>query len=243
MSGLISKEDVSSHLSGMIRKDHIPRLKTYLLEESPDETRSQSARNWLSWTSCQSQLRSVTSTVPAGILPSHVEADLTDVKVHSRGPDDKVYDANPKFRRRVARGNCVMELRDSQSCDTYADCVIFALKKFTGGLGDDDDRDIDDGFKFQKYFVRPIGDANRVICTRKMNGEAAHFAVRWLYDRFYVIAGSKNVHLLYWTKEDIQKYSDTRFVSSDRGRRCRIRGRMAVEKRKKSILPDGNSFK
>ena len=43
----------------------------------------------------------------------------------------------------------------------------------------------------------PISDlATEVICTEKANGEAAHISARYIGNRFYVIVGSKNVHLM-----------------------------------------------
>lgn len=78
-----------------------------------------------------------------------------------------------------------------------------------------------DGFKYQKYFTQPIENADRVICTRKMNGEAAHFAVRWIENDFYIIAGSKNVHLLFRTRDEIELYFEPRFqVARDVARAC-----------------------
>lgn len=59
---------------------------------------------------------------------------------------------NAASNLQVARGNCF--LRVSVGSVTYSSCVIYALKKFTGGLGDDDDRDKGDNFTWQKYFTK-----------------------------------------------------------------------------------------
>ena len=46
-------------------------------------------------------------------------------------------------------------------------------------------------------FHVPISDlATEVICTEKANGEAAHISARYIGNKFYVIVGSKNVHLM-----------------------------------------------
>ena len=46
------------------------------------------------------------------------------------------------------------------------------------------------------------------MCTHKANGEAAHFSVRWIRDRFVVFAGSKNVHLAARGAADVEKYRE-----------------------------------
>lgn len=48
-----------------------------------------------------------------------------------------------------------MEIEKSSYKGAY--CVIYALKKFTGGLGDDDDRVICDGHTWQRYFLKVRG--------------------------------------------------------------------------------------
>lgn len=45
-----------------------------------------------------------------------------------------------------------MDVRENGREETR--CVIFALKKFTGGLGDDDDCDNEDEAVWQKYFTK-----------------------------------------------------------------------------------------
>ncbi|OWA50535.1 hypothetical protein BV898_15048 [Hypsibius exemplaris] len=209
MATLISREELFKEL---VDSTDTSKLRRCLFDEVSQEDRTQNSTQWLSWVHRQTELKAVTFKVPAGILPAHLEGNLTDVKVSSKGPDDKVYDKSEDFRQCVARGNCILEMKNKKTGEYSADCVIFALKKFTGGLGDDDDRDIGDGFKWQKYFTKPITHAERVICTKKMNGEAAHFAVRWFGNDFYIIAGSKNVHLVFRTQEDIDKYSESRFL-------------------------------
>ena len=52
---------------------------------------------------------------------------------------------------------------------------------------------------------------SKVVCMVKENGEAAHVSVRKIQDEFYYIAGSKNVHLLFRSRADLDKYSDGRF--------------------------------
>lgn len=74
---------------------------------------------------------------------------MIDVKVFSKyGPDDKIYDNNEKIRHRVARGNAFLVLEENKG----PICTVFALKKFTGGLGDDDDRESGDDKIWKRYF-------------------------------------------------------------------------------------------
>ena len=82
-------------------------------------------------------------------------------------------------REKVARGNSVLFLRDLESNSSSHDGVIFALKKFTGGMGDEDETQPDDNFVWMKYFLKPLASARKVVCTRKANGEAAHLSVRF----------------------------------------------------------------
>ena len=64
----------------------------------------------------------------------------------------------------------------------------------------------------------------------------AHFAVRWIGNDFYIIAGSKNVHLLFRTAEDIEKYEESRFlVARDVARTC-FQFFSAMEARRRSAL-------
>ncbi len=97
----------------------------------------------------------------------------------------------PDLRERVARGNTVLCLNNS-----VYDNMVFALRKFTGGMGDEDEDQPENAKTWMDYFLRPVSTAVRVVCTRKANGEAAHFSARFIKDRFVLCAGSKNVHLL-----------------------------------------------
>ena len=56
------------------------------------------------------------------------------------------------FNPQVARGNCFLKLVDGKL--ERIECVIYALKKFTGGLGDDDDRQKGDNNTWKCYFTK-----------------------------------------------------------------------------------------
>ena len=45
----------------------------------------------------------------------------------------------------------------------------------------------------------------------KINGEAAHFSGRFIEGKFYIVTGSKNVHLMIQNKEQIEYYTEERY--------------------------------
>ena len=76
------------------------------------------------------------------------------------------------------------------------DLVIYGLKKFTGGLGDEDEIDREEK-DWEKYFLKSFDQTQLVIGMQKANGESAHMSCRWIEGKFFIISGSKNVHLLF----------------------------------------------
>ena len=52
----------------------------------------------------------------------------------------------------VARGNCFLHIEKGEHRGSQL--ILYGLKKFTGGLGDDDDRDRGDNHTWQRYFTR-----------------------------------------------------------------------------------------
>ena len=61
------------------------------------------------------------------------------------------------------------------------------------------------------FFLENTSGVSNVIAVEKVNGEAAHFSGRYIGDRFYFIAGSKNVHLVFQKSEDVDKYTEDRY--------------------------------
>jgi len=164
------------------------------------------ASNWLEWARSKKDLKIVTVEVPDGILPKGTTGRLHDVKVFSgHGPDDVLYDCQQDLREKVARGNCFLEICDKDN-DSAVMCVIHAMKKFTGGLGDDDDRTSGSDFVWQRYFTQPFDSAKAIVCTKKQNGEAAHLSAFRIGSEIYICAGSKNVHLVFRSSSDLDKY-------------------------------------
>lgn len=85
------------------------------------------------------------------------------------------------------------------------------MRKFTGGLGDEDDMDRNNQ-DWKKYFLKNLDSTRRVVALKKANGEAAHMSCRYIDGQFYVIAGSKNVHLVFQKSTDIELYSGERYT-------------------------------
>lgn len=97
--------------------------------------------------------------------------------------------------------------------------VIVGMKKFVGGMGDEDDEEDDGGagadsveYKWQRFFTGSVEDCKHIVSTGKANGEAGHFAVRYVShaDAFVFIAGSKNVHLAVTSSAELDQpcYAD-----------------------------------
>ncbi|KAK6982506.1 actin-binding protein ipp [Biomphalaria glabrata] len=168
------------------------------------------AISWLDWVKPLNYIKVVHTDIPDFILPKNCSGELIDVKVFSKsGPDDKIYDTYKLVRDRVARGNCFLRITRGPHAGTR--CILHALKKFTGGLGDDDDRDRGDNLTWKKYFVKSIDDAKKVIATRKANGEAAHLSCIQIDGQILLCAGSKNVHMLIRNRGDIALYRGDRY--------------------------------
>lgn len=215
---LLAVDEVKAKLS-QDPQDYHESVSAFLTRHAirhDDAKRSAKIQSWSKW--CRAQTKRVSCVecdVPAGILPAKTAASLTDVKVgggKKRVPDDALYNQHGDLREKVARGNTILYLNDKESGETSHDCLIFALKKFTGGMGDEDEQQPDTNKTWMDYFIAPLNKAEKVVCTMKANGEAAHFSVRWIKDRFIVCAGSKNVHLMARNAEDVAKYKDSRYL-------------------------------
>lgn len=102
--------------------------------------------------------------------------------------------------KKIARGNCILKYHSGNSNKPVYDMIVYALRKFTGGLGDEDDMDRSSNKDWAKYFLRELAETRRVVTLRKANGEAAHMSCRYINEQFFICAGSKNVHLLFQKK-------------------------------------------
>ncbi|XP_035829225.1 uncharacterized protein LOC101847791 [Aplysia californica] len=175
-----------------------------------DKQEIEKAESWIEWARRLKYLKLVSADVPDFILPKDCSGELIDGKVFcKRGPDDQIYDTYPAVRNKVARGNCFLRITRGKHRGTR--CILYALKKFTGGLGDDDDRDRGDNHTWKKYFTKPLDQATKIVATRKANGEAAHLSCINIDGQNLICAGSKNVHLLIRNRADIQFYRGDRY--------------------------------
>ncbi|XP_037784031.1 uncharacterized protein LOC119580142 [Penaeus monodon] len=156
----------------------------------------------------QNKICLVEADVPSTILPFGYTASLVDVRVKSRGPDDTIYKNNPEIRSMVPRGLTLIHLHGQEK---KYDVILYANKKFTGGVGDEDESQPENDDSWREYCLAPPETATDLICMTKLNGEAAHFSGRYINDQFFIITGSKNVHILIRNADDIDKYEGERY--------------------------------
>ncbi|XP_047470714.1 uncharacterized protein LOC125026359 [Penaeus chinensis] len=156
----------------------------------------------------QNKISLVEADVPSTILPFGYSASLVDVRVKSRGPDDKIYKNNPEIRSMVPRGLTLIHLHGHEK---KYEVILYANKKFTGGVGDEDESQPENDDSWREYCLAPPETATDLICMTKLNGEAAHFSGRFLCGQFYIITGSKNVHMILKNKDEIDLYEGSRY--------------------------------
>jgi len=200
---LLGSKELSNTLGSSLNIDSI----------IPENQSGSDVGDWLNWCRKNKRVKVVDFKVPDGILPVGYSGTLHDVKVESRGPDDKVYNSNPEIREKIARGNCVLSYTNCNASndEQTMDMVTFALRKFTGGMGDEDETQPENAHVWQRYFIKPMEEVKEIVVMNKENGEAAHFSARLIGGQFYFICGSKNVHMIFRNQEDIDKYVDSRF--------------------------------
>ncbi|KAJ3102388.1 hypothetical protein HDU97_000595 [Phlyctochytrium planicorne] len=186
------------------------------------KTANEKATEFLEWCKTSKLCKVVTAAVPEGIFPAFMESpELHDVKVDpygapkgkkkARGTDDEIYTNNEEVRRRVARGNTILTFTFNK--ERLACVPIWALKKFTGGIGDEDDfeesENVDLVPKWHRFFTKDPNESTRVVVTQKANGAAGHLTVLKVAKGLggYVwIGGSKNVHLAIRSENDLKLY-------------------------------------
>merc|ERR1712004_120826 len=81
-----------------------------------------------------------------------------------------------------------------------------------GGMGDEDEDQPENEQVWQKYFLSPMEAVDKVVCVTKENGEAAHLSVRMIQGYFFYFCGSKNVHLMFRTRDELEKYTEQRYM-------------------------------
>lgn len=159
----------------------------------------------------EKMIREVERQIPDGILPEGFEGNLVDVSPATRGDDDNYFRKNDEIRNHLPRGLSLLNVGvrgGSSECSV----AIYANRKFfnldidslsgTNTSGED---------AFDKYFLGSVSTASCVVAMEKVNGEAAHFSGRFINGQFYLIAGSKNVHLIFREREHIELYTEKRY--------------------------------
>ncbi|KAK4307531.1 hypothetical protein Pmani_020678 [Petrolisthes manimaculis] len=145
--------------------------------------------------------------VPAGVMIQGQKARLVDIRVNAKGkPDDTVYRKNKDIRELIPRGFTVLEIEGRE--DTT---VIFGFKKFSGGIGDEDENQPETNDQWREYCTADPETATKMVCITKLNGEAAHFSGRYIDGQFYLFVGSKNVHMMVRNRADINLYTGDRY--------------------------------
>ncbi|CAL4106987.1 unnamed protein product [Meganyctiphanes norvegica] len=155
-------------------------------------------------------VRIVEQIIPDGIFPKHITGKLYDIKVGGGGPDDKIYNKHADLRRFIPRGTTLMSIKGVSNEETL-DVALYATKKFTGGIGDEDESQPETDEIWRSYCLENPDEAEKVVVMEKLNGEAAHLGGRFIDGKFYIITGSKNVHMLIGCEEDIEKYEGDRY--------------------------------
>ncbi|KAG0712982.1 hypothetical protein GWK47_017247 [Chionoecetes opilio] len=163
--------------------------------------------------------------IPEGILPEGTKGTIHDVRVGGYHCDDKIYSSDPAIREKVSqklivkfymlrcekkqeieirslkcgdpRGTSVMELRlEGGEREVVQDTVIYGNRKFTGDIGDeDDDTQPESNGQWKKYFLKDMDEAHQVVCMKKINGDAAHFSGRCVWDTLPAL-GDKHYRFL-----------------------------------------------
>ena len=198
------------------------------------DAENQVVQEWLNWCCSNPDVQHVEADVPPAIIRG---AALVDVKVgvgsgRRRQRDDVIYNENEDIRRRVARGNCVLRLSGQRPL-----LLIHALKKFTGGMGDEDDDSAGrDDSTWCRYFLRSVEDTTRVVLTQKANGEAAHLSARYVDGAFLVCVGSKNVHMVLRRESDIALYDGQRYRVAQAVAKAVWRLLAALDDRRRELL-------
>ncbi|CAG0896340.1 unnamed protein product [Cyprideis torosa] len=191
-----------------------------LLELTSGDYGEDEAQELLDWSRMHSLVKVKEAAVPTQICPPQISSmELSDIKVggKARKPDDAYYDKSEVLRERVPRGLCILQYKIGGEPGWKARIVVHAFHKFTGGLEDNDDCNTDPanfsyGKDYEVYFRQRAESAETIVCTQKINGEAAHFSAIEINGSILYCAGSKNVHMLFRNEADIELHRDSRYM-------------------------------
>jgi len=93
--------------------------------------------NYMQWIRSRNKnIKAGSKSIPSSILGSKItEGEIIDVRISCRGPDDKLYDRDEQLRQRLPRGCTLIQCRLKDEAQPRLDFALFALRKFSGGLG------------------------------------------------------------------------------------------------------------
>lgn len=212
----LSREALLTGLTDAVLKEYeqslCPQLQSQLEYSVARNEENQRAEELLCFANskrAEKLLSVVSAPVPSSILPSGCSADLLDIRTGRSGPDDRIYNKHADIRMMIPRGTTILQWKSDRS--SWSSVVVYGHKKFTGGIGDEDDEQPENNEKWRDYFIANVSEATSVVCMDKLNGEAAHISCRYIDDQFYLIVGSKNVHMLIRGTHDIDLYEGSRY--------------------------------
>ncbi|KAK3877623.1 hypothetical protein Pcinc_017658 [Petrolisthes cinctipes] len=175
--------------------------------EEKAKNNEEATRSMMMFVKSKVKLSQKSVEVPAGVMIQGEKAHLVDIKVNAKGkPDDTVYRTNKDIRETIPRGVTVLEIEGQKDIT-----VIFGFKKFSGGIGDEDENQPETNDQWREYCTADPDTATKMVCITKLNGEAAHFSGRYIDGQFYLFVGSKNVHMMVRNRADIKLYSGDRY--------------------------------
>ena len=154
--------------------------------------------------------RTVQRDIPDGILPMGLSGTLKDISVNARQNDDELYMKNEDLRKFLPRGLSIINIMKNNK-QFMEQPVIFANRKFFDSDTDLDSKNIKN---MTNYFLEDVIFTSKILAMEKMNGEAAHFSGRRINGQFYLVAGSKNVHMVFNSLEHIELYTEQRYLTA-----------------------------
>jgi hypothetical protein len=139
---ILSWNEIINYLKENIqikRTDHWQELLNERVANSHRElARSTPAvNNYMQWIRSRNKnIKASSKSIPSSILgPKIIEGEIIDVRVSCRGPDDKLYDKDEQLRQRLPRGCTLIQCQLKDEAQPRLDFGLFALRKFSGGLG------------------------------------------------------------------------------------------------------------
>eukprot|EP01125_Pyxidicula_operculata_P016634 TRINITY_DN5757_c0_g3_i2.p1 TRINITY_DN5757_c0_g3~~TRINITY_DN5757_c0_g3_i2.p1 ORF type:complete len:568 (+),score=125.94 TRINITY_DN5757_c0_g3_i2:2052-3755(+) len=221
-----TEEVVSSEPSPVVMEEPEESISKSLLDSDFIKTVNNTTKDceeYLKWVKSEYNLKASSNAVPSDIVSSSIlkDAVLHDVRVfvkkqfpkkkdpkHRPTTEDEVYEKSSKIRDEVSRGNTLLSFRLPNTKETLYFFPLKGLPKFTGGMGDDDDTDLYSKDSWKKFFIKDPAQSRTLVITNKENGSAGHITAFRVDSQYFIVGGSKNVHLLVRNRKDLSKYHE-----------------------------------